>query len=261
MPAIDQPILLIDKPAPGVARLSLNRPLVNNALSLELQAALSEQFSRLAVATDVRCIILTGGDSVFAAGGDISSMAGVGPIDILQRHTERVWAPIQHCPKPVIAAVAGYAYGGGCELAMHADIIIAARNARFCQPEIRIGIMPGIGGTQRLVRALGKAKAMQMALTGRPITAEEAWIGGLVSEVVDDAELQAKALEQARLIAGMPPLAAEQIKEVILAGMDASLEAGLTLERKANALLFASSDQKEGMQAFIEKRRPQFTGT
>ncbi|WP_395763569.1 enoyl-CoA hydratase [Stutzerimonas balearica] len=252
--------VLIDRPAEGVARLRLNRPAVNNALSLELQALLARYFSELADDASVRCILLTGGEQVFAAGGDISSMAGVGPIEILQRHTERVWAPIQHCPKPVIAAVCGYAYGGGCELAMHADIIIAGQSARFSQPEIRIGIMPGIGGTQRLVRAVGKAKAMQMALTGRPISAEEACIAGLVSEVVADEQVQEHALEQARLIAAMPPLAAEQIKEVILAGMDASLEAGLALERKANALLFASRDQKEGMQAFLDKRRPVFEG-
>lgn len=260
MSETEEPTVLLDHPADGVARLTLNRPQVTNALSLELQALLSRHFSELALDPQVRCILLTGGDRAFAAGGDISSMAGVGPIDIYQRHTERVWAPIQHCPKPVIAAVCGYAYGGGCELAMHADIIIAGESARFCQPEIRIGIMPGIGGTQRLVRAVGKAKAMQMALTGRPITAQEACIAGLVSEVVADEEVQKVALEQATLIAAMPPLAAEQIKEVILAGMDASLEAGLALERKANALLFASRDQKEGMNAFIEKRRPQFTG-
>ena len=260
MSQADECSVLIDRPAEGVARLRLNRPAVNNALSLELQALLARYFSELAEDASVRCILLTGGEQVFAAGGDISSMAGVGPIEILQRHTERVWAPIQHCPKPVIAAVCGYAYGGGCELAMHADIIIAGQSARFSQPEIRIGIMPGIGGTQRLVRAVGKAKAMQMALTGRPISAEEACIAGLVSEVVADEQVQERALEQARLIAAMPPLAAEQIKEVILAGMDASLEAGLALERKANALLFASRDQKEGMQAFLDKRRPAFEG-
>jgi enoyl-CoA hydratase len=260
MSQAEQPTVLADWPSEGVARLRLNRPAVNNALSLELQTSLARHFSELAQDPAVRCILLTGGERVFAAGGDISSMAGVGPIEILQRHTERVWAPIQHCPKPVIAAVCGYAYGGGCELAMHADIIIAGEGARFSQPEIRIGIMPGIGGTQRLLRAVGKAKAMQMALTGRPITAHEAWVAGLVSEVVADDQVQSHALEQARLIAAMPPLAAEQIKEVILAGMDASLEAGLALERKANALLFASRDQKEGMQAFLEKRRPTFEG-
>ncbi|MEJ3661711.1 enoyl-CoA hydratase [Pseudomonas fragi] len=252
--------VLLEFPTPGVALLRLNRPQATNALSLELQALLSHYFTQLAADSDVRCILLTGGDTVFAAGGDINSMAGVGPIDIYQRHTERVWAPIQHCPKPVIAAVCGYAYGGGCELAMLADIIVAGRSARFCQPEIRIGIMPGIGGTQRLVRAVGKAKAMRMALTGQPISAEEAWVAGLVSNLVDDDQVQAYALEMAQVIAAMPPLAAEQIKEVILAGVDGPLETGLALERKANALLFASRDQKEGMQAFIEKRAARFEG-
>ena len=252
--------VLLEFPTPGVALLRLNRPQATNALSLELQALLSDYFTQLAADSDVRCILLTGGDTVFAAGGDINSMAGVGPIDIYQRHTERVWAPIQHCPKPVIAAVCGYAYGGGCELAMLADIIVAGRSARFCQPEIRIGIMPGIGGTQRLVRAVGKAKAMRMALTGQPISAEEAWVAGLVSNLVDDDQVQAYALEMAQVIAAMPPLAAEQIKEVILAGVDGPLETGLALERKANALLFASRDQKEGMQAFIEKRAARFEG-
>lgn len=250
----------VDYPESGVARVTLHRPQVNNALSLELQALLSEHFRKLGNDSEIRCILLTGGDKVFAAGGDISSMANTGSIDIYQRHTERVWAPIQHCPKPVIAAVCGYAYGGGCELAMHADIIIAGESARFSQPEICIGIMPGIGGTQRLVRAVGKAKAMQMVLTGKPVSAHDAWVGGLVSEIVPDDQVQEHALEQARLIARMPPLAAEQIKEVILLGMDASLEAGLAMERKANALLFASIDQKEGMNAFIEKRKPMFTG-
>ncbi|NLZ79961.1 MAG: enoyl-CoA hydratase [Gammaproteobacteria bacterium] len=260
MTDIDEDPVLLDYPEAGVARLTLNRPRVNNALSLKLQALLSEYFVALADNPDIRCILLTGGDTVFAAGGDISSMADTGPIDIYQRHTERVWGPIQHCPKPVIAAICGYAYGGGCELAMHADILIAGESAQFCQPEIRIGIMPGIGGTQRLVRAIGKAKAMQMALTGKPISAHDAWVGGLVSEIVPDDQVQSHALSQAKLIAKMPPLAAEQIKEVILLGMDASLEAGLALERKANALLFASRDQKEGMNAFIEKRKPTFTG-
>ena len=254
------PAVLLEFPQSGIAVLRLNRPQASNALSLELQELLSQHFADLGQDRQVRCILLTGGDQVFAAGGDITSMVGVGAIDIHLRHTDRLWAPIRHCPKPIIAAVCGYAYGGGCELAMLADIIVAGRSARFAQPEIRIGIMPGIGGTQRLVRAIGKAKAMRMALTGQPISAEEAWIAGLISEVVADEQVFEHALQMAHHIAAMPPLAAEQIKEVILAGMDASLEAGLALERKANALLFASHDQQEGMQAFLEKRLPRFEG-
>lgn len=252
--------LLLERPADGVALLRLNRPQATNALSLELQTLLSQRFTELAADPEVRAIVLTGGDQVFAAGGDITSMVGAGPIEITQRHTERLWGPIQHCPKPVIAAVCGYAYGGGCELAMLADIIVAGESARFSQPEIRIGIMPGIGGTQRLVRAVGKAKAMRMALTGRPISAREAWTAGLVSDLVADHEVLPTALELAALVASMPPLAAEQIKECMLLGMDAPLESALAMERRANALLFASRDQKEGMAAFLEKRPPRFEG-
>ncbi|BCN27338.1 enoyl-CoA hydratase [Vibrio alfacsensis] len=255
----DKPVLLT-YPIKGVAQLTLHRPNATNALSLELQQQLADHFAQLSENPDVRCIVLTGGEKVFAAGGDIHSMVDCSPIDIYKRHTERLWSPIADCPKPIIAAVCGYAYGGGCELMMHADIILAGESASFCQPEINIGIMPGIGGTQRLVRAVGKAKAMQMALTGKPITAHEAWIAGLVSEICADQNVLEHALSMAKRIARMPPLAAEQIKEVINAGMDTSLDAALAIERKANALLFASCDQKEGMQAFIEKRYPEFKG-
>lgn len=255
----DKPVLLT-YPIKGVAQLTLHRPNATNALSLELQQQLADHFAQLSENPDVRCIVLTGGEKVFAAGGDIHSMVDCSPIDIYKRHTERLWSPIADCPKPIIAAVCGYAYGGGCELMMHADIILAGESASFCQPEINIGIMPGIGGTQRLVRAVGKAKAMQMALTGKPITAQEAWIAGLVSEICADQNVLEHALSMAKRIARMPPLAAEQIKEVINAGMDTSLDAALAIERKANALLFASCDQKEGMQAFIEKRYPEFKG-
>ena len=252
--------LLVTRPADGVAQVRLHRPQATNALSPSLQTALAQAFAELSADETVRCIILTGGEQVFAAGGDIHSMVNATPVDILQRHTERLWAPIQQCPKPVIAAVCGYAFGGGAELAMHCDIIIAGEGASFAQPEIRIGIMPGIGGTQRLVRAVGKFNAMRLLLTGRPVTAEEARVMGLVSLVVPDAQVQDEALTMARTIAGMPPLAAQQIKEVVLAGMDASLETALMLERKANQLLFATQDQKEGMQAFIDKRKPKFEG-
>lgn len=252
--------LLLDYPEAGVAVVRLNRPEATNALSLSLQAQLSAAFTALSADERVRAIVLTGGDQVFAAGGDIRSMSEAGPIDIMLRHTERVWAPIERCPKPIIAAVCGYAFGGGAELAMHCDIILAGESASFAQPEIRIGIMPGIGGTQRLVRAVGKFNAMRMLLTGRPISARDAQTMGLVSLVVPDMEVVTEAIAMAKQIAAMPPLAAMQIKEVVLAGVDASLEAALMLERKANQLLFASRDQKEGMQAFIEKRKPAFEG-
>lgn len=252
--------LIVERHGDGVAVVLLNRPDATNALSLNLQALLSQAFTELTADPAVRVIVLTGGSKVFAAGGDIKSMADAGAIDILQRHTERVWAPIEQCPKPVIAAVCGYAFGGGNELAMHCDIVIAGVSASFAQPEIRIGIMPGIGGTQRLVRAVGKFNAMRILLTGKPVTAQEAQIMGLVSSVVADDQVLPEALTMARAIAAMPPLAAMQIKEVVLAGMDAPLDVALMLERKANQLLFASQDQKEGMQAFIEKRKPQYQG-
>ncbi|MDR2298323.1 MAG: enoyl-CoA hydratase [Comamonas sp.] len=252
--------LLVRHQADGVAVVQLNRPQATNALSLSLQAALSQTFAELSADASVRCIVLTGGDKVFAAGGDIRSMDDCGPIEIMKRHTERVWAPIEKCPKPIIAAVCGYAFGGGSELAMHCDIIIAGKSASFAQPEIRIGIMPGIGGTQRLVRAVGKFQAMRILLTGKPVSADEAYAMGLVSLVCEDDQVITEALTMARLIAAMPPLAVEQIKEVVIAGMDASLDAALMLERKASQILFATQDQKEGMNAFIAKRQAVFKG-
>ena len=252
--------LLIERPFDGVALVRLNRPKATNALSLSLQALLSKAFTDLSSDETIRAIVLTGGETVFAAGGDIKSLEGAGAIEIMQRHTERVWAPIERCPKPIIAAVCGYAFGGGAELAMHCDIILAGESASFSQPEVRIGIMPGIGGTQRLVRAVGKFNAMRMLLTGKPVSAREAQVMGLVSQVFADDQVLPEALSMAKLIAAMPPLAVMQIKEVVLAGVDASLEAALMLERKANQLLFATHDQKEGMQAFIDKRKPKFEG-
>jgi len=253
-------LLLEDHPSPGVTRLTMNRPEVMNALSLPLQEALSAAFSRLAQDQETRIIILTGAGENFAAGGDIHSLAGCGPIEIWQRHTELLWAPIQDCPKPVIAAVDGFALGGGCELAMHCDIILASDRAQFGKPEIKIGIMPGIGGTQRLLRSVGRFKAMQMLLTGQPISAEQADKAGMVSEIVAASQLEHRSIELASRIAGMPPLAVMQIKEVMQLGADLSLQGALALERKANQVLFASRDQKEGMQAFIEKRRPEWQG-
>lgn len=244
----------------GVAVIRLNRPEVKNALNLAVRQHLIDQFTALGSNPQVRCIVLTGGDEVFMAGADIRDMVDLGTVDMMLRNSQRLWQVISSCPKPLIAAINGYAWGGGCELAMHADIIVAGEGASFCQPEIKVGIMPGAGGTQRLARAVGKFQAMKMVLTGQPVSAREAQAMGLVSEVVPDTQTLEAALRMARQIAKMPPLAVAQIKEVLLAGLDASLETALMLERKAFQLLFASQDQKEGMRAFLEKRKPSFQG-
>ncbi|HWD31581.1 MAG TPA: enoyl-CoA hydratase [Pseudomonas sp.] len=250
----------VEHPVPGIALVRLNRPEARNALNQAVREQLAGHFNQLGHDPAVRCIVLTGGDTVFAAGADIRDMVERGAIDMLLRQTQRLWAAIAQCPKPVIAAVNGFALGGGCELAMHADLIIAGRSASFAQPEVRVGVMPGAGGTQRLTRAVGKFQAMRMLLTGLSVSADEALAMGLASEVVDDAQVQARALELATLIASMPPLAVLQIKEVLLAGQDASLDTALMLERKAFQLLFDSADQKEGMHAFLDKRKPVYAG-
>jgi len=250
--------VLLEKPADGIAVVRLNRPEVRNALNVAVRERLAKHFADLANDEATRCIILTGGDKVFAGGADIRDMVDRTSIEMMTRRD--LWKPIASCPKPVIAAVNGYAFGGGCELAMQADIIVAGEGASFAQPEVRIGIMPGAGGTQRLTRAVGKFRAMRMLLTGEPVTARDALSMGLVSEVVADAEVFETALRIAKTIVSMPPVAVMQIKEVVLAGQDASLEAAMMLERKAFQLLFSTGDQKEGMRAFLEKRKPEFRG-
>jgi enoyl-CoA hydratase/carnithine racemase len=252
--------IIQDRPRPGVALIRLNRPEVRNALNLEARRQISQAFRALSDDADVRTIVITGNEKAFAAGADIREMAESTPIEVMQRRTGALWAVVAACPKPVIAAVNGFALGGGCELAMHADIIIAGEGAVFGQPEVKIGIIPGSGGTQRLVRAVGKFKAMRLLLTGELIKAPEAEKIGLVTTVVPDAEVLPHALDLAASIAELSPLAIAQIKEVVLAGMDAPLSVGLTLEQRANQLLFSSEDQKEGMRAFLEKRKPEFRG-
>jgi enoyl-CoA hydratase/carnithine racemase len=252
--------VILETPAPHIAVLKINRPEARNALNQEVRALLNRHFAELSDNASIRCIVLTGGDKFFAAGADIKEIANTGTIDMMLRNTHLLWRTVAACPKPVIAAVNGFAWGGGCELAMHADIIVAGESASFCQPEIKLGIMPGAGGTQRLPRAIGKFAAMRMLLTGQPMPAREALAAGLASEVVADDQVQARALELAGQIAEMPPLAVMQIKEAVLAGQNASLETALMLERKASQLLFASRDQKEGMRAFLEKRKPVFQG-
>ncbi|WP_018990079.1 enoyl-CoA hydratase [Aromatoleum toluclasticum] len=252
--------VVVERPSPQIAVVRLNRPEARNALNQQVRMQLAEHFTALGRDPEVRAIVLTGGDKYFAAGADLREMAEAGAIEIMLRNTHRLWGAIASCPKPVIAAVNGFAWGGGCELAMHADIIVVGEGASFCQPEVKVGIMPGAGGTQRLSRAVGKFKAMKMVLTGQAVSGREAGEMGLASEVVPDAEVQSRAMELATQIAALPPLAITQIKEVLLAGQDASLDAALMLERKAFQLLFASRDQKEGMQAFFDKRPAGFEG-
>ncbi|MBO0902242.1 enoyl-CoA hydratase-related protein [Jiella sonneratiae] len=250
----------LERGGEGVVVLTLDRPEARNALSPGMREELTAHFTALAQDADVRVVVLSGGTKVFAAGADLRTMAEASPSDMMRRGSERFWGSIRNLPQPLIAAVEGWALGGGCELAMHADIIVAGEGARFGQPEIKVGIMPGSGGTQRLVRAVGKFKAMRMLLTGEPVTAAAAEAMGLVSEIVPEGEALGHATELARSIAALPPLAARKIKEVVLAGADQPLDAALLMERQAFQLLFDTADQKEGMAAFLEKRKPDFKG-
>jgi enoyl-CoA hydratase len=252
--------LVIEQPAPGVALVRIHRPEARNALNDDLRRGLTARFRAMADDEMVRCVVITGSDQVFVAGADIKAMAEASPSAMQGRPAEATWSALRTFPKPLIAAVNGWALGGGCELAMHADIIVAGEGARFGQPEIKLGIIPGAGGTQRLTRAVGKFKAMKLLLTGEPVGAREAEAMGLVSEVVPDGEVIERALALAGAIAALPPLAARRIKELVLQGPEVPLDAALAMERQAFLLMFDTEDQKEGMRAFIEKRKPQFSG-
>ena len=254
------PVVVVEHPADGVALIRINRPEARNALNMEVRRLIARHLAEMGEDDAIRCIVLAGNDKSFAAGADIKEMAGAGTIEMMARGTHKLWRAIAACPKPVIAAVNGFALGGGCELAMTCDIIIAGESAKFGQPEVKIGIIPGGGGTQRLTRAAGKYKALRYILTGDLFGAKEAFDMGLVSEIVPDADVEKRAIDMARQIAALSPLAIQQAKEVVLRGMDAALDAGLALETKAIQLLFSSQDQKEGMAAFIEKRKPKFQG-
>ena len=252
--------VLLERPSAHVALVKLNRPEARNALNMATRRLLAEHVGALGRDAAVRAIVVTGNEQAFAAGADITEMAGATPIDMMLRNVQQFWDPLASCPTPMIAAVNGFALGGGCELAMHCDIIVAGTGAKFGLPEVRIGIMPGAGGTQRLTRAVGKFQAMRMVLTGVMVSGEEALRIGLASEVVPDAEVLPTALKLAEQIAALPPLSVRSIKEVVLAGQDAALDTAMLLERKAMHLLFDSHDRKEGMTAFLEKRKPQFEG-
>jgi enoyl-CoA hydratase len=243
-----------------IAIVQLNRPKVLNALNLALMKELVEALQLLDQDEKIRCLILTGDEKAFAAGADIREMVEAGPIEMLQRNTIGLWDRIQTISKPIIAAVSGHAVGGGCELALLCDIIIASETARFAQPEINIGVIPGAGGTQRLARTLGKHRAMEFILTGRTMQAQEAEAAGLVCRVVPPAACLDEARKLAADICQRSPLAVRMAKEAILKAFETNLRDGLDFERKCFYLLFGSDDQKEGMKAFLEKRKAEFKG-
>ncbi|HNP18245.1 MAG TPA: enoyl-CoA hydratase-related protein [Fulvivirga sp.] len=246
--------------ATHIALIELNRPKELNALNLQLMGELRDALKELDDDDNVRVIILTGNEKAFAAGADIKQMADKTAIDMLKIDQFSTWDQIRKTKKPLIAAVSGFALGGGCELAMTCDMIIASESAKFGQPEIKIGVMPGAGGTQRLTKAIGKAKAMELVLTGRFISGEEAMGYGLVNKVVPTEMYLYEAVQMAKEIASMSPIAAQLAKEAINRSFETHLDEGLTLERKNFYLAFATEDQKEGMKAFIEKRKPEYKG-
>jgi len=257
-----QPEFLIIHPAVAthVAHIQLNRPEALNALNLQLMSELKDALKALDADPQVRAVVLSGNEKAFAAGADITQMANKSAIDMYNTDQFSTWDAIKRTKKPLIAAVSGFALGGGCELAMLCDMIVASETARFGQPEIKIGVMPGAGGTQRLTRAVGKARAMEMVLTGRFITAQEALAAGLINRVTPVELYLEEAIKLAKEVAAMSPLAVKMAKEAVLKAFDSSLEEGLHFERRNFYLLFASADQKEGMQAFLEKRAPAFKG-
>jgi enoyl-CoA hydratase len=252
--------LLISDPKPFVRQLTINRPEVRNALS---NAVLDQIATALEAARDddaVRAVVLTGSEKVFAAGADLRELSQRNPVTGLTDSRPRHWERIRKFPKPLIAAVNGFALGGGCELSMHCDITIAGAGAKFGQPEVNLGIIPGAGGTQRLARIAGQQIAMKLCLSGEMIDAAEAKAAGLVAEVVPDDQTHARAIALAETIAAKAPVAVRLAKEAVLNALDMPLEAGLLFERKAFSIVLATQDFKEGTTAFLEKRKAKFEG-
>ncbi|MGB5076090.1 MAG: enoyl-CoA hydratase [Sphingorhabdus sp.] len=244
----------------AVTLITLNRPQALNALNSQVLAELTEAFGTFDNDSSKRCAVLAGSEKAFAAGADIKEMQSQSFSDMYASNFFAGYDRVTATRKPWIAAVSGFALGGGCELAMMADFIIAAENARFGQPEIKLAVTPGMGGSQRLTRAIGKAKAMEMCLTGRMMDAQEAERSGLVAKVVPVADLMTEALKTAETIAGMAPLAALACKEMVNAAFETTLQQGVLFERRLFHGLFGSDDQNEGMAAFVEKRAGNWTG-
>jgi enoyl-CoA hydratase len=244
----------------AVTLITLNRPRALNALNRQVLAELIDAFAAFDADPEQRCAVLTGSDRAFAAGADIKEMSSQGFAEMYASNFFAGWERVTATRKPWIAAVAGYALGGGCEVAMMADFILAADTAQFGQPEIKLGVTPGMGGSQRLTRAIGKAKAMEMCLTGRNMGAEEAERAGLVARVVPAEQLLDEALKTAEAIASMAPLAAIATKEMVDSAFETGLAQGIAFERRLFHGLFGSEDQKEGMAAFVDKRKAQWKG-
>ncbi|SFS63143.1 enoyl-CoA hydratase-related protein [Marininema halotolerans] len=244
----------------AIGRIQLYRPKVLNALNTGLISELVQALEAFDRDSTIRCILLTGGNRVFAAGADIGEMATATSAELMLSNQFADWDRLRRIKKPIVAAVVGYALGGGCELAMACDMIVAAENARFGQPEIDLGIIPGAGGTQRLTRAVGKARAMEIVLTGSPITAQEALHVGLVNRVVPVENVELEAMKLCQQIASKAPAAVQLAKESVLKSFDTTIADGLDYEQKLFYLLFSTEDQKEGMNAFVEKRKPHFQG-
>lgn len=252
---------IIVKEEPPLAVITLNRPEARNALNMRMVTELVDALNDIEKKDSIRCVVITGNDRAFSAGADIKEMESMSPIDMVKTgHFFPLWDKVGHYPKPVIAALSGYVLGGGLELAMSCDIIVAAEGTKLGQPEINIGVMPGGGGTQRLTRAVGKYKAMEMILTGGMIPAEQAHGLGLVNRVVPQEAYLEEAKRIALEIASKGPIALRLAKEAVLKAEELPLSEGLEFERKSFYLLFSSEDKKEGMKAFTEKRKPEFKG-
>ncbi len=253
-------IKITEQKEPFIALIELNRPKELNALNKQLMEEVRDALQALDKNDQVRVIIITGNEQAFAAGADIKQMADKSAMDMLLIDQFSTWDQIRRTKKPIIAAVSGFALGGGCEFAMTCDMIIASETANFGQPEIKIGTIPGAGGTQRLTRAIGKAKSMELILTGRFLSAEEAHYYGLVNKVVPKEMYMHEAVQLAKEIALLSPVAVQLAKEAVNRSFETHLDEGLAFERKNFYLTFASEDQKEGMKAFVEKRKADFKG-
>lgn len=257
-PLSDAPVLVHRDGAVGV--VTLNRPDKRNALDLTMRAAIAQAVAALDAEAAVRAIVITGGDAVFAAGADLNLLVDKGAQDVADIDLGQFWAPVANSRKPVIAAVSGFALGAGCELAMMCDFIVADASARLGQPELAVGIMPGAGGTQRLVRTVGKQVASLLLLTGEPLSGERAFELGLVAELAPAGEALSRALELAKKAARMPPKAVAATRRALRQGADLPLDAALALENREFLLLFDTADKTEGMRAFLDKRKPGFKG-